>query len=50
MASSTKKGSEGALGNYRPVGLKSVWSKLIESHLKGRVNAHLNKQNRLGKS
>ena len=50
MASSTEKGSEGALGNYRPVGLMSVWSKLIEGCLKGRVNAHLDKQNILGKS
>lgn len=47
MASSTKKGSEGALGSYRPVGLMSVWSKLIGSGLKGRVNAHLDKQNYL---
>lgn len=50
MASSTKKGSEGALGNYRPGSLTSAWSKSMGSGVKGRVNAHLDKQNALGKS
>lgn len=50
MVSSPQKGSEGALGDCRPVDLVSVWSKSVGSGLKGRVDAHLGKQNILGKS
>ncbi|CAM4672262.1 unnamed protein product [Lepidochelys kempii] len=45
-----KRGSNGDPGNYRPVSLISVLSKLIETIVKNKVVSHLDEHNLLGKS